>query len=157
MGVYPLIFCSNGDIGQTRPREAPARAPVCLISDALTSCPQTLPSTHTLFFSSTLFVLTGPRRTRGLRDHPYLPHVGGVCPRKSTKIMYYPRVTILSPHLTKIILLHDHVWQPQKQVQTHGDVTVYNSPNSPRAEQQAVASGRDRFLRKIIHQEENSI
>ena len=51
--------------------------------------------------------------------------------------MYYPRVTILSPHLTEIIPLHDHLWQLQKQIQTHLPVTVYNSPNSPKAEKPA--------------------
>ena len=75
--------------------------------------------------------------------------------------MYYPRVTVLSPHLTEIIPLHDHLWQPQKQVQTHLHVTVCNHPNSPRAEQpannrQLVASSRDRFLWEIIHEEQNS-
>ena len=69
-----------------------------------------------LFFARTLLGLTGPRRTRGLRDPPFWPHVGGRCPRKSTKFMYYPSVTILSPHLTEIIPRHDHLWQPQKQV-----------------------------------------
>ena len=53
-GVHPLLFWSNGGVGQTRPREAPARAPDCtkFSSDALARCPQTLPSTHTfsLFF-----------------------------------------------------------------------------------------------------------
>ena len=34
--------------------------------------------------------------------------------------MHYPRVTILSPHLTEIVPLHGHLWQPQKQVQTRG-------------------------------------
>ena len=39
-GVYPLIFWSNVGIGQTRPREAPARAPDCpkFSSDALARC-----------------------------------------------------------------------------------------------------------------------
>ena len=52
MGVYPLLFWSIGDIGQTRPWEAPARAPDCpkFSSDALARCPQTLPSTHTFSF-----------------------------------------------------------------------------------------------------------
>ena len=113
--------------------------------------------TPLFFFSSTLLGLTGPRRTRGLRNSPFWPHVGGVCPRKSTKFMYYPRVTILHPHLTEIIPLHEHLCQTQKQLQTHLHVTVYNIPNSPRAEQPAVASIRDRFLREIIHQEQNSI
>ena len=70
------------------------------------------------YFSRTLLGLAGPRRTRGGRDPPFWSHVGGVCPGKSTKFMYYPRLTILSPHLTEIITLHDHVWQPPKQVQT---------------------------------------
>ena len=60
----------------------------------------------------------------GLRDPPFGPHVEGVCLRKSTKFVYHPRVTILSPHLTEIIPLHDHLWQPQKQEQTHLHVTV---------------------------------
>ena len=51
--------------------------------------------------------------------------------------MYYPRVAALSAHFTEIIPLHDHSWQPQKQVQTHLHLTVYNSLNSPRAEQPA--------------------
>ena len=52
-GVYHLLFWSNGSIGQTRPREAPASAPDCpkFSSDALARCPQTLPSTHTFLFS----------------------------------------------------------------------------------------------------------
>ena len=70
--------------------------------------------------------------------------------------MYYPRVTIVSPHLTQIIPLQDHIWQPQKQVQTHLHVTVY-SPNSSTAEQLVVASSGDRFLREIIHEEQSSI
>ena len=108
-GVYPRLLWPHGGIGKTRPREAPPRAPNCakFSSDALAKCPQPLPSTHIFFFSSTLR-LTRPRRTRGLRDPPWRPHVGGVCPRKTTKFMYYPRVTIISPHLNEIIPLHDH-------------------------------------------------
>ena len=51
--VYPLLFWSNGGIGKTRTLEAPPRAPNCpkFSSDALARCPQTLPSTHTFFFS----------------------------------------------------------------------------------------------------------
>ena len=50
-GVY-LLFWSIGDIGQTRPREALARAPECpkSSSDALERCPQALPSTRTFSF-----------------------------------------------------------------------------------------------------------
>ena len=51
--------------------------------------------------------------------------------------MHYLRATTPSPNLTEIIPLHDHSWQPQKQVQTHLHLTVYNSLNSPRAEQLA--------------------
>ena len=58
-------------------------------------------------------------------------------PQKSTKFMYYLRVTVLSPQLTEIMPLHDHLWQPQKQAQTHLHVTAYNSLNGPRAEQPA--------------------
>ena len=49
-GIPP--FWSIGDIGQTRPREAPARAPDCpkFNSDALARYPQALPSTHTFSF-----------------------------------------------------------------------------------------------------------
>ena len=133
--VYPLFFWSNGGIGQTRPREAPTRAPGFpkFSSDALARCPQTLPSTHTfLFFSSrTLLGLTGPRRTRGLWDLTACWR--GMPPE--IKFTYYPRVTVLSPRLTEIIPLHDHLWQPQQQVRTHLHVTVH--PNSPRAEQPA--------------------
>ena len=52
MGVCPLLFGSIGDMGQTKPREAPARAPNCpkFSSDAQARCPQTLPSTHTFVF-----------------------------------------------------------------------------------------------------------
>ena len=51
-GVYPLLFWSNGDIGQTRPREAPARAADCpkFCSDALARCPQIFEHAHLLFF-----------------------------------------------------------------------------------------------------------
>ena len=76
-----------------------------------------------LVFSSTSLGLTGPRRTRGLRDPTFWPHAGEVCPRKSTKFIYYPRVTILSPHLTEIIPLHDHLWQPPKRYKH-----IYTSP-----------------------------
>ena len=82
--------------------------------------------------------------------------LGGVFPRECTKFMYYPRVIVLSLHLAEIIPLHDQLWQPQKQVQTHLHVTAYNGPNSPRAEQPAVASSLDRFIRGIIHEEQNS-
>ena len=98
--------------------------------------PVDLAEPHTSFFRNTSLGLTGPPRTRGLSP-PFGPEVGGVCPRKSTAFFYFPRVTILSPHLTEIISLHDHLWQPHKQLQTHLHVTVYNSPNSPRAEQPA--------------------
>ena len=50
-GYTPLIFWSNRGISQTRPREAPARAPDCpkFSSDELASCSQSFPSTHTFF------------------------------------------------------------------------------------------------------------
>ena len=121
-GYTPLLLWSKRGCRKTRPREVPLCAPNCpkFGSDALARCPQPLPSTHTFFlFSSTLLVLTGPPRTRGLTDPPFDYMSGGVCPRKSNKCMYYPRVTINSPRLTEIIPLHDHLWRPQKQVQTH--------------------------------------
>ena len=99
-----------------------------------------------VFFSSTLLGLTGPRRTRGLREPPFWPRVGETCPRKSTTFIYYPRVNVLSPHLTGIIPLHDHLRQPQKQAQTHLPVTVYNSSNKPRAEQPA----NNRQMRVVV-------
>ena len=73
--------------------------------------------------------------------------------------MYYPRVTVLSPHLTEIIPLHDHSLQPQKQVQTHLHSTRHRiqQPEQPKGgktgAQPAVASSRDRF-REIIHEEQ---
>ena len=79
------------------------------------------------FFSSTLLGLTGPRRTR---SPLWTTYWGGVCPRKSTKFTYYPRVTINSPNLTEIIPLHDHLWQPQRQVQTHVHVIVQQPEQS---------------------------
>ena len=112
-GGYTPLFCGQtGGIDKVRPREAPLSAPNCpkFSSDALASCAQPLPSTHT-FFSGTFLGLTGPRRTRGLRYPPCWPYVGGVCPHKSTKLIYYPRVTIISPHLTDLIpLLYDHLY-----------------------------------------------
>ena len=122
-GVYPVLVWSNGGIGQTRPREAPARAPDCpkFSSDALARCPQTLPSTHTFsFFFSTSLGLTGPRRTRGLRDIPPFYHMlGAYAPANLLNLCISLRVTILYPHLTEIIPLHYHIGQPPKQVQTH--------------------------------------
>ena len=51
-GYTPLLFWSNGGIGQARPREAPARDPDCpeFRSDALARCPQALSSTYTFLF-----------------------------------------------------------------------------------------------------------
>ena len=98
--------------------------------------------THTFFFFLRARRLgerdRGARRVLGLSplDHMlegYALNLLNLCTSK-----YYPRVTILSPHLTEIIPLYDHLRQPQKQVQTHHLlVTVCNSPNSPRAEQPA--------------------
>ena len=65
--------------------------------------------------------------------------------------MYYPRVTIISPHLTEIIPLREHLWQPQTQVQTHHLHVTVQQPEQP-----AVASSSgDRFLQEIIHNEPN--
>ena len=91
------------------------------------------------FFSSTLLGLTGTRRTRGLRGPPFLTTWWvGVCPPKIYKIYvlpprdhpfppcYHPFPLRDHPslHLTEIIPLYDHLWQHQKQVQTHLHVTV---------------------------------
>ena len=70
------------------------------------------------------------------------------------------RVTILYPHLTEIIPLHERFWQPQQQVQTHAHVTVQQpeqSKGGTTGEQPAVASSRDRFLRETMHEEQNNI
>ena len=127
----------NGGIGKTRPPGAPPLDPTCpkFSFDALARRPQPLPSTHTFspFFSSTWLGLTGPRRTRGLRDSPFSPHVGGVCPRKSAKFVYHPRVVIMSLHLTDIIPLHDTYSSPRGS--NHIYTSRYSSPNIPRAEQ----------------------
>ena len=140
-GAYPLLFRSNGGIGQTRRREEPARAPDChkFSSDALVRCPQTLASTHIrLFFSENVVGVNGTAVHEGCQGSPLLTTCwGGVYPRKSTECIHCPRVTAPSSHLTEIIPLHDHLCQPQKQVQRHLLVTVYNRPDCPRAEQPA--------------------
>ena len=74
MGSYPLFFWPVGDIGQTRPREAPARAPDCpkFSSDGLASCPQTLPSTHTIcFLEHVVGAYETAAQERSLRETPF--------------------------------------------------------------------------------------
>ena len=89
---------------------------------------------------------------------PHFDHMlGGYAPANQLKFMYYPRVTIISPYLTEIIPLHDHLWQPQKQAQTHLHVTV-QQPEQPKGRTTAaVASSRGGYLREIIHEESNNI
>ena len=74
--------------------------------------------------------------------------------------MHYLRATIPSPDLTEIIPLHDHLWQPQQQIQ-HTCTRHRTTPEQPKGgttgEQPAVASSRDRFLRETIHEEPNII
>ena len=135
--MYPFLWWSNWGIytkhGRGRRPHVPQTASN-FSSDALARCPQPLPSTHTFFFffPSTLFGLTGPRHTRGLRDPSFSPHVGGICSRKSSKCEY-----VLPPrdhHLPQLDRNHTpryHLWQPQKQVQTHLHVTV-QQPEQPK-------------------------
>ena len=106
---------------QTRSREAPPRAPNChkFSSVALARFAQPLSSMHTFLLFFEHVGANGTAAHEGsYRDPPFWPHVGGVCPRKSTTYMYYPRLTIISLHLTELISLHDHLlWQPEEQVQ----------------------------------------
>ena len=88
-GIYSLLSWSNGGIGQTRPREAPACTPDCpkFSSDALARCPQTLPSTYTFWFVFFEDVVgaNGTAAHEGSSGFSLLTTCwGGVCPRKST-------------------------------------------------------------------------
>ena len=93
----------------------------------------------------------------GLRDPPYRPHGGWVCPRKSTNFIYYPRVTVLLSHLTEIIPL---MTAPKAGTNTSIRYRI-RQPEQPKGgttgKQPAVASSRDGFLREMIRKEHNII
>ena len=124
-GVYPPVFLSNGGIGQTRPREAPARASDCLkfSSDALARCRRPCraltPFLLLLLFSSTSLVLTGPRRTRVLRIPPFDHMLGGYAPANLLNLCVTPR-DYQFPQLDRS---HTPKWPlmaaQKKQVRTH--------------------------------------
>ena len=119
-GVYPPVFLSNGGIGQTRPREAPARASDCLkfSSDALARCRRPCraltPFLLLLLFSSTSLVLTGPRRTRVLRIPPFDHMLGGYAP-----------ANLLNLCITPAWRSFPHTWP-----KSYPYMTTYGSPKS---------------------------
>ena len=113
-------------------------------------------------FPNTSLGLTGPRRTRGLTHPPFWPHVGGICPRKSTKFMYYPRVTVLSPHLTEIIPLHDHFYGSPKSRYKHMYTSPHTTARTAQGRNNRRTTGSCEYSRSIssgfiIHEEQNSI
>ena len=123
-GCTPGFLWSNGGIVKTRPLEAPPNDPNCpkSTSDALARCPQPLPSTHTCFS----FFRAGcwgwrDRHGRGdLRIPPFYHMLGVYAPVKLQKLCITPAWPSIPPTWPKSY----HLWQPEKQIQTHVHVTV---------------------------------
>ena len=70
--------------------------------------------------------------------------------------MYYPCVTINSPHLTEIIPNMTTYNNPKSRYK-HIYTSPYNGPNGPTAERTVFAGSRDRLIREIVHEKPKNI
>ena len=161
--VYPPWFLVNSGVWGTHVRgTCPrlTRTALKLNYDGLTRHPQPMPSTHSVWF----FVVehgvgaNGPRCGRGIMDARFwLQVAGGICPRKSTELMYYPLVTTISPLLTENIPPFDQNETIKNEYNHDVYTSPLNSPTRPRAERPEVASSSwDRWSPiKIRYKETN--